>query len=1016
MSQAKLTLRPPPNVEFVQGFPGVPPGAPDRPQAAVKGAIEVRLGPQGVKAKYVRIELRKVETLPGGGQQNTFVDFVGQSPINLWQSSDEFSTLHTQDIPFYIRIPESIAPSLALEKGAGVRYELVGQVCVQGKTSFLRRSKPIVLSTSTSIIIDKHELHSTWPIYQQPESRHLTQDAVVLTVDRTQNCYGPGDRVSVMATVKSDSLHTVILRGYEFTLKETTIFRAGPHTTGKKGAPQVKINIIGEHKVPVNQTLYGGTAHRTELACMIPPSHTTTTLTSARHIDITYILGVKALMGTGKPLIMELPVIVSNWPRYVSAEAVRRIGTTPSLSLQPVLSISSKSHNLTSTPSNRPSANIYTSAGPANDVQPHTIAEHISSRLESTDYGQRQPQTMPNLNGHAASASIGQVDEFGFVRPSSAGGPSRPTAKNTATSQRPSTAGSDAHPSADVDFGIGVGAGAGTGTGTGTGTGSRRQRASTLQGNRFTIVNAVDDEIPEEEEVSPPQRALSPQPQRGHSPPRQQKAWPTAEDEKATLYHRAKANVERVQGGLDRMSSVQSFATTHSQPVTPPSQHSTSPKTSHWPTADEEKVRLFNQAQSKARILQGLASQDGSPPPSQQSHTRTDSKDSARNFHSPGRSPYPGSQPVLSAGAALYSAAMSSINKPSASQQGASTPRASPPLAQSTLPIANGVRFPTAEEEKEMLIRYHNARNAVARHQEVTFGPVDTAMGSSSSQIPPSSENNYSSTISRSLSHASSHMPNPNDDDLPPPWVPSSDLALNNMSEKERYRQAFEAREAVAAYSGSPPPSPAPLPSGASSAQPLSAAAEKKLLRQQYESQDASALVSSFPPPAFHSPPQAYELPPHLRARAPPALPTPPMGGNTSRNPLTAAEEKAMLRAKYEAEERGEGTGSMPDPTPPPPFSSPPLPPQPSTNFFFRDARGGRAVAGAGAGDGQPADEARDWTGRPGKRRHVRTAAASEFTVLAWARLWWSRFAFQFEWAVGGRSAAVAAEVPLDNF
>ncbi len=49
-----------------------------------------------MKAKWVRIELRKVETLPGGGVANTFFDFVGQSPINLWQSpNDEYTTLHT---------------------------------------------------------------------------------------------------------------------------------------------------------------------------------------------------------------------------------------------------------------------------------------------------------------------------------------------------------------------------------------------------------------------------------------------------------------------------------------------------------------------------------------------------------------------------------------------------------------------------------------------------------------------------------------------------------------------------------------------------------------------------------------------------------------------------------------------------------------------------------------------------------------------------------------------------------
>jgi hypothetical protein len=88
-----------------------------------------------VKAKWVRIELRKIETLPGGGQNNVFVDFVGQSPVNVWQTSEDYAMLQTvrpprfvrsmyhdlyseqQDFPFYIRIPDTIPPSLALEKG-----------------------------------------------------------------------------------------------------------------------------------------------------------------------------------------------------------------------------------------------------------------------------------------------------------------------------------------------------------------------------------------------------------------------------------------------------------------------------------------------------------------------------------------------------------------------------------------------------------------------------------------------------------------------------------------------------------------------------------------------------------------------------------------------------------------------------------------------------------------------------------------------------------------------------------
>ena len=126
-----------------------------------------------------------------------------------------------------------------------------------------------------------------------------------------------------MATVKSDNLHAVVLRGFEFSLRETIVFRAGPHASGKKGAAQVKAATIGEQKIPVNLTLYGGTQHKAELTLIVPSHHATATVNAARHIDITYVLTVQALMGTGKPIIMDLPVVISNWPRSVSAEAVR---------------------------------------------------------------------------------------------------------------------------------------------------------------------------------------------------------------------------------------------------------------------------------------------------------------------------------------------------------------------------------------------------------------------------------------------------------------------------------------------------------------------------------------------------------------------------------------------------------------------------------------------------------------------------------------------------------------------
>lgn len=162
-------------------------------------------------------------------------------------------------------------------------------------------------------MIDKHDLHSVWPVYTQPETRVITQEGVKLSVTRTQSCFGPGDTISVLATLHSDSMHTIVLRGFELGLKEVTTFTVGR----KPPAPQVNNRVVDESKVAVNQALHGGTQAQSELVCRLPHNHAITTVTSARHIDITYSLVVKAVMGTGTHIAMELPIIISNWTRWV---------------------------------------------------------------------------------------------------------------------------------------------------------------------------------------------------------------------------------------------------------------------------------------------------------------------------------------------------------------------------------------------------------------------------------------------------------------------------------------------------------------------------------------------------------------------------------------------------------------------------------------------------------------------------------------------------------------------------
>ncbi|KAJ7576504.1 hypothetical protein C8J56DRAFT_1117467 [Mycena floridula] len=303
-SEIELTLCPLPNLDFVHGYPEYRLGCRIDRRLWLRALVHRTPIPR--KVESVRIELRKTETLPGGGLSDTFHDFVGLSLVSK-EKGQKRSLLSRHVLPFSINIPESIPPSITLENGAGIKYDLVASICTRDERSFFRKRNSYIMSTMAPVIIKKHELHSTWPLYSQPEWRAVTEEGVTLTVERKQTCYGPGDSITVNATLKSTkSLHMVILTGFEMSLRESTIFRAGPYTA----VPPERVAIVAENKFSVNATLYGEMHRKLELGCM-------------------------ALMGTGKHLEIELPVVMSNWQRGVSVEAVKRIGPVPSLSLTP---------------------------------------------------------------------------------------------------------------------------------------------------------------------------------------------------------------------------------------------------------------------------------------------------------------------------------------------------------------------------------------------------------------------------------------------------------------------------------------------------------------------------------------------------------------------------------------------------------------------------------------------------------------------------------------------------------
>lgn len=276
-------------------------------------------------------------------------------------------------------------------------------------------------------------------------------------------------------------------------------------------------------------------------------------------------------------------------------------------------------------------------------------------------------------------------------------------------------------------------------------------------------------------------------------------------------------------------------------------------------------------------------------------HGRMSSRDSSRSVQ---QGISPARPPVKSAGAALYSHAMASVNKPSWATPVVPSPPVPPPVSQ----FPTSSPLPSATEEKEMLRRYHDATRAVQRHQEVNFGSPDDIMPSGSSSLP------HDSSIGAP-------------DELPPPWVPSPEFSqTEDMSEKERYRIAFEARERAATaavqQSSAPPPPASPTTSPP--------AGYYTATGTHYPGVNGSGPFGEtadggLPPPWHPTPPAAQSgLPPHLRARSPPVPPNPAQPGLS--RVLSAAEEKALLKAKYDAEEQ--------------PAPSPPISPQGQQEYY----------------------------------------------------------------------------------
>ncbi len=236
-----------------------------------------------------------------------------------------------------MNIPEGLPPSAKLDKQCEIGYELVTSLCIKTKKGLLRKeSVNRIVQSTHPITLEKHELHSVWPMYSVPDDHAVSQGDLRLKIFRQQNCYGPGDEVQVRVIVFSSSVAPIKLKSVSFSIKETITYKGSSKPAkggapGSKGASQTAYVLAGKGR-SIGKKIYKGDSQMYDMSAQIPKTHKLMTISTAKHIEVSYTMRVRLELQKDAIVLDHLPMTMTNFTREESNKIVERIGHVPGLS------------------------------------------------------------------------------------------------------------------------------------------------------------------------------------------------------------------------------------------------------------------------------------------------------------------------------------------------------------------------------------------------------------------------------------------------------------------------------------------------------------------------------------------------------------------------------------------------------------------------------------------------------------------------------------------------------------
>ena len=327
MTNPKLVLRPPLNRGYIQGYPGIA-GKMTRPDAHYAGSVALTNIPKHMTASSLRIELAKIETVPGG---KSWTEFIGTQPVVVWRAADgegaddTYLPLDKYEFDFAIPIPRQLPPSMQIDKNSGIKYRLVATMSAKVRRGLFRKSDvPLNLECTADVVLPKYEMLSSWPVFNEPCEYMVNSSYYQITVMNNKIYYAIGEPISLRTLILSRVNVPKKVKGLKVSLMQTRTYIE----EGKKTTKEI---VLESKSKSLRKKLRNGEAAMHDFMLEVPKKRTLIDVHSAEHIQVSHHVNVQLNTEMGTLTVDRIVVRITPFTEVASAAIMDRIGSDISL-------------------------------------------------------------------------------------------------------------------------------------------------------------------------------------------------------------------------------------------------------------------------------------------------------------------------------------------------------------------------------------------------------------------------------------------------------------------------------------------------------------------------------------------------------------------------------------------------------------------------------------------------------------------------------------------------------------